>query len=264
MMRFTTSPTRKTQNKKSHLSWGVTRWGAAFFWVLVWQLAAYVVGEPLLLPAPLAVGHRLVSLMLTETFWNTTLGSLGRISFGFLLGLSLGALLAVVTCRFPLARAVVALPMGVIKATPVASFVILALLFLRGNSFSVFISFLMVLPLAWSNIATGIEKTDPKLLEMAQVYRFTGFYRLRYIYLPSVRPYLLSAAQVGLGFAWKSGVAGEVIAAPQNAIGTQLYNAKIYLETTDLFAWTAVIILLSLLLERLATALVFAKRGDTV
>lgn len=52
-----------------------------------------------------------------------------------------------------------------------------------------------------------------------------------------------------LGLAWKAGIAAEVLCTPKGAIGTQLYNAKIYIETTDLFAWTFVVVILSLLLE---------------
>lgn len=223
---------------------------AAVFWLAVWVVAFLVIREPLLLPAPWAVAWSLGRLVFTVEFWAVTFSSLLRILVGFVLGLCCGGLLAALSAACPPLRATVALPMGIIKATPVASFVILALLFLRGQGFSTFIAFLMVLPLAWSNILQGIESTDKDLLEMTRVYRFSRWDGVRYLYLPSVFPYLLSAARVGMGFAWKAGIAGEVIAIPSGAIGTQLYNAKVYLNTADLFAWTAVVILLSLLLEK--------------
>lgn len=233
----------------------IWHWVGAVFWLAVWQLASVAIGQPLLLPSPASVAGRLLRLAATGDFWAVTLGSLCRIGFGFLLGMAAGTLLAALTAISPLAKGVISLPMGIIRATPVASFVILALLFIRGSGFSVLISFIMVLPVAWSNVAAGIEKTDPMLLEMAQVYRFSPGSKLRNIYLPCVLPYLAAAARVGLGFAWKSGIAGEVIATPARAIGTQLYNAKVYLETADLFAWTVTIVLLSMLLERLTLAL---------
>ena len=71
------------------------------------------------------------------------------------------------------------------------------------------------------------------------------------------RSFLRTAAvTTGVGFAWKSGIAGEVIAIPKDAIGTQLYDAKVYLETTDLFAWTVVIVVLSVLIEKLFTRII--------
>lgn len=248
MMDSTTSP-NKVNIQKKQPSPAICRWGAAFFWLMVWQLGSMALDQPLLLPAPMAVAVRLGELGITAQFWTVTIGSLLRILAGFLLGLGLGTALAVLTAAVPLARGLAELPMGIIKATPVASFAILALLFIRGGGFSTFVAFLMVLPIAWGNVSQGIADTDRDLLELAAAYRFSPGYRLRYLYLPSVTPYLLAAARTGLGLAWKAGVAGEVIAIPTNAIGTELYNAKVYLGITDLFAWTAVIILLSLSLE---------------
>ena len=59
----------------------------------------------------------------------------------------------------------------------------------------------------------------------------------------------------GLGFAWKAGVAAEVIANTKMSIGAQIYDSKIYLDTLNLFSWTIVIIALSILLEKVVTKL---------
>jgi NitT/TauT family transport system permease protein len=123
---------------------------------------------------------------------------------------------------------------------------------LATGDIPIFISFLMVVPLIWANVHTGIAGTDTQLLEMAKVYRFSPARKIGYLYVPSVMPYFTAACSTGLGFAWKSGIAAEVIALPALAIGKQIYNAKIYLETVDLFAWTIAVILLSVLLERTA------------
>ncbi len=225
---------------------------AAAFWLLVWQGAYWAVGKDLILVSPLTCLERLLALMVRPDFWGIVAGSLGRILAGFFLGLVLGILIAAATARWQFLYPLFSLPMNIIRATPVASFAILALLFLSGPGFSIFIAFLMVLPLVWSNVHEGLTHLDPQLLEMARVFRLPRSAVLKQIIFPSTLPYLLSAVRVGLGFCWKAGVAGEVIAIPANAIGTQLYNAKVYLETGDLFAWTAVIILLSMALERCA------------
>ncbi|MGI5966965.1 ABC transporter permease subunit [Anaerotruncus sp. AF02-27] len=220
-------------------------------WLLLWQAAYLAVGEDLLLASPAATLVRVAQLAVSGSFWGIIVQSLGRILTGFLLGLVCGTAVAFATAHSRWAHAFVSLPMNIIKATPVASFVILALVWISGKNLSVFIAFLMVLPLVWSNVHQGIKSTDPKLLEMAKVFRLPHASVLRSITVPAALPYFLSAARVGLGFSWKAGIAGEVIAIPTAAIGTQLYNAKVYLETVDLFAWTAVIILLSVLLERM-------------
>lgn len=223
-------------------------------WLLIWQGAYLAVGQDLLLASPIAVLLRILSLVAQPSFWVITAGSVGRILAGFLLGLAVAPLIALATAHSQAAYHFFSLPMNAIKATPVASFVILALLWVGKQNLSAFIAFLMVLPLVWSNVHEGILRTDPKLLDLAAVYRLPKFTVLKNITVPSVLPYFLSAAKVGLGFSWKAGIAGEVISIPTAAIGTQLYNAKIYLETTDLFAWTLVIILLSISFEKLMVA----------
>jgi len=219
-------------------------------WLLLWQLAAAAVDEELLLPAPLPVLRRMAALLFQGEFWGSCAHSLGRVLLGFLLGVVAGCGLAVVTAAVPPARSFLSPAMAAVKATPVASFVILALVWIRGSNLSVFISFLMVLPMVWQNVSQGIAAADPTLLEMAAVYRLSRGARLRAVYLPAVLPHLLSALRVGLGFAWKAGIAGEVIAIAPGSIGLRLYTAKTSVEMPDLFAWTGYIILLSTALER--------------
>lgn len=252
MRTFTTSPATDTphNNGKKPPSGALWRWGAVVFWLAVWQLGAMALGQPLLLPSPATVAVRLGQLAVTSPFWQVVLGSLGRILGGFALGFLVGGLLALAGSRWRWVYHLAALPMGVVKATPVASFAILALLFLREGWFSAAIAMLMVLPLAFDNVTAGIAAVDVRLLEMTHVFAFSPVRRLRWLWWPTLLPHLVTTARVGLGFAWKAGVAAEVIAIPANAIGTQLYNAKVTLETTDLFAWTVVIIILSLLLEK--------------
>lgn len=230
--------------------------GVGLFWLIVWQLAYYGVGRDLLLASPIAVLKRLGQLVITAEFWQIIGSSFYRIMAGFLLGLLLGTLLGAFTARWNLAYRLLQLPMSIIKATPVASFVILALVWISGRNLSVFIGFLMVLPMVWSSVHQGLKSADEQLLEAAQTYRLSKWQTIRVVYIPAVLPYFLSVCRVAMGFAWKAGIAGEVIAIPKNAIGTQLYDAKVYLETTDLFAWTVVIVVLSVMIEKVFTKLV--------
>lgn len=234
-------------------------------WLAVWQAAHMLVyasmGTSLLLPSPEETFLRLRQLLADSSFYSIVGHTILRIFSGFLLGTAAGCLLGGLTAFSPLAYRFFALPMNAVKSTPVASFVILALVWIKGENLSTFIAFLMVLPVIWQSVHTGLGSADPDLLEMARVYRFSRGKKLRYLYLPAARPYLISAMRVGLGFSWKSGIAGEVIAIPSQAIGTQLYNAKIYLDMPGLFAWTIVIILLSALIERLVLRLLPDPEG---
>ncbi len=243
------------QNKKTWKK--LAGWaGVLLFWLLVWQLAYRAVGRDLLLASPLAVFQRIVELGATAEFWRIIGTSFFRIMAGFLLGLVVGSLLGAITFRSRAIYRLVQLPMSIVKATPVASFVILALIWISGKNLSTFISFLMVAPMVWSNVDQGLRSADPQLLEAAHLYRLSRWQTVRAVYIPAVLPYFLSVCRVAMGFAWKSGIAGEVIAIPKDAIGTQLYDAKVYLQTTDLFAWTVVIVILSVVIEKTLTLIV--------
>ena len=97
----------------------------------------------------------------------------------------------------------------------------------------------------------GIESTDKNLLEMSKVFRLGILRKVRYIYVPQVFPSFQSACISALGLCWKAGIAAEVIGIPTGSIGEKLQQAKVYLNTPDLFAWTLTIVLISLLFEKL-------------
>ena len=232
---------------------------AVVFWLCVWQLASMMIGQRLLLASPLDVCRALLKLLPTAAFWQRALSSAARIISGFLLALAAGTACAVLAAVFRWAEAMLRPLMLAVKAVPVASFIILALLWLRGTGrLSAFISFLMVLPVVYENVLAGIRAADDALLEMAAVFRVPLWRRVRALYAPAVLPYFRSACAVGLGLCWKSGVAAEVIGICGGSIGEALYNAKLLFATDELLAWTVVIVLLSLAFERLFLRLLSA------
>lgn len=224
-------------------------WSAAF-WLLIWEIASRLIGQEILLVSPVSVLQRLFRLAGEAEFWNSIAYSFVRIIGGFLLAVFCGILLAGMAAAFKLVRELLAPAMAAVKATPVASFIILVLIWVPSRNLSVVISFLMVLPVIYTNVLNGIQDTDGQLLEMAGVFRVSRWKRIRYIYLSSVLPFFRAGCSLGLGLCWKAGVAAEVIGIPQGSIGEKLYEAKVYLETPHLFAWTVVIIILSILFEK--------------
>ncbi|HWR22436.1 MAG TPA: ABC transporter permease subunit [Feifaniaceae bacterium] len=227
----------------------------ALFWLLVWQFASMAVHSALLLPSPLETLDSLLRLMRAAAFWRSTLYSVLRILAGYLLAVAAGILLGVITAGSEPMDALFRPIRSVMKATPVATFALLMVLWLPEQLVPVFAAFIMVLPLTWTNVQEGIRATDRDLLEMARLFRFGRLKTLRLVYFPSVLPGLLAACATGLGFAWKAGVAAEVIARTANSIGKNLVESKSYLEIPDMFAWTAVMVALSVLFERLLLVL---------
>lgn len=238
-------------NKK--LGWNKTGWekaAAVTAALLVWQFAAIAFHQKLLLASPIEVVGVLLQLLQKPEFYHTLLFSLGRIMTGFSLAFVIGTTLAVLAARFSLIELLLWPYMAAVKATPVASIVILCLVWLSPKNLSIFICFLVLTPIFYANIGNGIRHLDDKLEEMASSFRLSLTQRLFAIYLPQLRPYLQASLELTIGISWKSAVAAEVIGVPAGSVGKAIYNAKIYLDTPELFAWTFTVVACSLFIER--------------
>ena len=215
------------------------------FWIAVWQLAASAIRNDIIFAGPADVVRSLFALLPTADFREAVAMSFGKIILGFLTAFLLGILSGSLAFRFPALGELFAPLIMLIKSIPVASFVILALIWIGSENLSVLISFLVVFPMIYINTIAGLKSTDKKLLEMAQVFRVPWKRRLRMIYLPAIRPFLLAGSATALGMSWKAGVAAGVIGVVSGSIGERLYDAKIYLQNADLLAWTVVIVAMS-------------------
>ena len=221
------------------------------FWVVVWAIVAKQIDSEFLLPSPKATTSALFTLVADISFWQTVGASLIRILIAILLSLVIGSGVAAFTANIKPMDTLLSPLMTVIKATPVASFIVLAILWVDRDTLPAFITMLIVIPIVWSNVSAGITGVDKKLLEVAKIYNFSFGKKIYRIYLPSVMPYFLAACRASLGMAWKAGIAAEVLCTPKEAIGTEIYLSKMYMETTDLFAWTLTVIILSVVIEKL-------------
>lgn len=221
------------------------------FWLLLWHGLALAMHNPILLVGPVDTLKALKELAALPSFWAAVLTSVRHIALGFLVAFFSGILTGVLAVCLPFVGELLAPVIQLMKSIPVASFIILALIWTGADRLSVFISFLVVYPVIHVNTASGLGAVNQALLEMARVFCVPFWKKAVYIYFPAVLPYLVSACRTALGMAFKSGIAAEVIGVPDGSIGEGLYLSKIYLSTAELFAWTLTIIAVSLLTEKL-------------
>lgn len=218
-------------------------------WLLIWQLVSMLVDLELWFPAPLSVLYALIALIPQGAFWTSVFGSIFRITAGYAIGCAIGALLGAASYFISAVNAMLSPLMSVIKATPVASFILLVILWLKPTGVPIMISALMVTPIVYGNVYSGLAAHSRELREVAFVYGLSPRQCARHLFIPSALPYFATACATSFGLAWKAGVAAEVLCLTPSSIGLGLYTAKLYLETPQLFALTAMVILLSLTLE---------------
>lgn len=236
------------------------RAGVLLFYLAAWALAARAVAQPLLLPSPGDVARCIARLVPQGAFWLTLSGTLLRTALAYALGVGAAVALSALCCRVRLAELLLSPLLSAVRATPVTSFIVLALVWLSSSHVPVLTGFLMTLPVVYAALTQAVRAIDPRLTEMARAYRFGRWRTLRHVVLPSVLPAFVESCLAAIGLCWKAVVAAEVIGVPKRAVGSRLYEAKIYLETDSLLAWTLTIVLLSVLLEALLRR---AARGIT-
>lgn len=235
---------------------------AAVFWILVWQIAASAYGMDFVLPSPWTTFTVLLENITKPEFWSAIFFSVGRIILGFVLSGALGILLALVSVKIKLVKILLDPFCSVLRAVPVASFIILVLVMFSSENIAAIISFLMGFPLVYSSVSKGIDVAPEQLLEVADLFKMGFFRRLRYIYLPHLRPYISNALAVSVGLCFKSGVAAEVIGYPVGSVGAQMYLSKVYFDMPALFSYTAVIVVISVICEKLISFLLKNKEKE--
>lgn len=240
MKEFTNKKLKKT----------VTFLTAAIFWLAVWWVAAFFTDKQVVLPSPYDVFCSLIHLAATSGFWLSVCMSILRVLAGFTAGAICGVLLAFVSHFVNAVRVLLTPVIYVVRATPVVSFIIIAIVWFTVGIIPTLASAIIVFPIVYDTVLTALDGTNKGLLEVAAVFSWSRIKKLRLLYFPSVRRQMFSSFMTSFGLAWKAGIAAEVLCTPKASIGKHLYDAKIYLESSDMLAWTAVVIIISIILEK--------------
>ncbi|WP_142414073.1 ABC transporter permease [Hathewaya massiliensis] len=240
--------TMKANNKICKI---VKKSAIILFWLCIWELCSLFLNTEILFPAPLAVLKALYHLMGKEAFWISVFQSILRVIEGISFSIITGILLGIISGINKFVEELLEPLVVTIKATPVMSVIIVALVWFQSSGVPIFTSILMCFPIIYTNVLQGIKSVDKKLLEMAKVYKVKKIYILKDIYIPSIKSYIVSGVLMCLGLGWKVTVASEVLSTPKYSIGLNLLNAKSILDMEELFAWTIVVVILSLIFENI-------------
>lgn len=230
-------------------------------WLCIWQLLYVYIGKAVLVPSPFSTFQTLMDMVVEPEFYLHILFTLYRVIIGVGISFGVAFVTSIVAYFIPWVRAFLKPLIIALKSTPVMAVIILALLWFSSSNVPIFTCFLMCYPVVYTNIITGFDHVERQLLEMAQVFQVPRREVLKSIYLPHAKPYILSAITLSIGLAFKVIIAAEVLAVPQYSMGYNLLNAKVFLETEELFAWVVIVILLSSLCEKLATKFLLKRGG---
>lgn len=243
-------PMKDNRKSSSVIKKSVQYTVSAVIWLAVWFVVAKKINLEVVFPSLTSVLYSLGELLRTSDFYMSCLFSLLKILAGWLAGCLAGAVAGIMIFSNSWLDALVSPVVHIVKATPVASFIILALVLMKNSFVPSFVSALIVIPVICGNVSEGLKSPGDKLLEMSSVFGMSRKNKIKYIYIPAVSPYFIASARTAMGLAWKAGIAAEVICVPAKSIGKAIYDSKVYLDTPALFAWTAAVIVLSVIFEQ--------------
>lgn len=223
--------------------------------LVIWKISAINVNAEIILPHPESVLHSLLSIFSSKEFLINISSTILRGLRGFLISFVLGLTAGILSGLFRGFKTLLSPLLTIIRSTPVIAVILLALIWFNVDNVPVFVAFLMAFPVITTNITEGMYTVDKKLLEMADIYRINWSKKILHIYIPSIMPFIISGISISLGLIWKVVVAAEVLSQPTWGLGTTLNEAKSYLITEEVFAWTLVAILLSSVTEQIFTLL---------
>ena len=239
---------RSNLSRNAYAQW-LRRTLIVLFWIAIWEVVYLLIGRDIYFPSPVSVVKTFFGLLTEKATWTIIGMSIYRTLFALAASAVLGIVFGVICGRSRTLYDVINPLMVVLKSTPVVSVIIIAIIWFRSTDVPIFSGFLMCFPIVFTSTVAGIRGTDTKLEEMCKFYKVGRYEMLKSLYLPSARPYINASVVSAIGICWKAVAAAEVLSMPRLSIGANLYFAKTSLDPALLFAWTAIIILLSFVFE---------------
>ena len=252
----------KTSTTKSKIKKLLRPLVVLLFWLFLWEFLSLLIGNQFLFPGIKSTVLELLSIFSSTDSYMFMLLTILRVAAGQVIGIALGIILGIGAHSSSFVRALISPFITIIRSTPVASFIVVLWVLFSGDFLSVFIAFLMVMPIIWQSTLDGFDSIDKNLEEVATVFRFSAIKRFKLIVFPALLRFLIPAIITSAGLGWKAEIAAEIIAYTKNSIGQQINDAKYFMDTPRVFAWTAIIVIFSILLEKIAKMLLARFKNE--
>lgn len=218
---------------------------------LLWEALALHYGSSQIMPGPKATLLATFNLFIGSDFLSVVGSTLLRGLAGFALAALLGLLLGILGGLSAGFDSFLRPWVVVMRSTPVVAFVLLALIWFTSSNVPVFIGFLTMFPMIYTNVSGGIRSVDRNLVEMARFYKVSRRRTVSEVYMPAIAPFITAGLSTAVGIGWRAIIIGEVLSQPKYGIGTMMHDAQSFLRVDILIAWTVVAVLLSALFDKL-------------
>jgi NitT/TauT family transport system permease protein len=216
--------------------------------LVVWELVSLWV-DPIFVASPLETAKALGHLAAGGDLWIQLLITLKRLVLGLAVGAGLGWIVGLFAGLAPRLRSFLEPLRWVGMTVPAVVIAVLAMLWFGLGDFTVmFVVAVIVAPSMYVNTVAGVLALDPRLVELAAVYRFPRWLRLLEIYLPGTAVPALAGLTLATGVGVRAVILAEVLGS-MSGIGHSFGRAKANLEMPEVYAWIVLLLALMALLE---------------
>ncbi len=232
--------------------------------LLLWQGVASWINYPQLIPSVKGLLLSVIHLFWLPTFYislgATLLRGLAGVAIAFALALPIGFLCGKKSFWFHYFNPL----LSTLRSTPVIAFILLIILWLPTEAVAPAIALMTMFPVLCENIIKGVQSIHPDYEKLALVYQINLRTRIRYIYLPALKPFIESGSITAFGFGWKAIIMGEVLSKPFAGIGVEMRTAQMFVNVPDLIAWTFIAIVISFALTEMLRKLLQGNRPAAI
>lgn len=220
------------------------------FYFILWQGIAMMVNQSIILPSFFDVLSRLILILSNSSFYNHLFITLFRVVLGTLSAFILSFIFAIVSYDFKWVEQALKPLVLVSKTIPNITYILLVLIWFSREMSVFFVTLLILFPVLYTQISTGLFGINPEHLELLKLYPETYFHRLTKVIIPLIKIPLFEGLKGALSLGFKVGVMAEILGQVQPGLGYLMHIARMNFETVDLFAYTAIMILVVVIIEK--------------
>jgi len=216
----------------------------------LWQIIAMVVNQAVILPSFSDVFMRLIQHLSQSTLYINLFYTLSRVILGTLIAFVFSLSFAIFSYDFKWIKQALNPLILISKTIPNITYILLVLIWFSRELSVLFVTILILFPVLYNQISISLVEINPELLELLKLYPETYYYRLIKVILPLIKGSLYEGIKGALSLGFKVGVMAEILGQVQPGLGYLMHIARMNFETVDLFAYTAIMIIVVILIEK--------------
>lgn len=198
----------------------------------------------------------LFNLFTDSSFYASVLFTILRVLVALMLGIVIGIILAYTSYKINAVKIIVSPFFSVMRSTPIASIIIILYVIIHNaNLLTICIAVLMISPIIWQNVLDSFDSIPKDLSEVCDSFEISRLSKLKILVLPTFLKFLIPAIITSSSLCWKATVSAEIIVYTEKSIGDIITDAKYWSQTSIVFACTIVVIILSIVFEKLSKSL---------